>query len=278
MVAPDLPVNALMPDITLPLCALGTFRLAWGWFTLYWLLFCALLVIATVALWPRGRENRWRERLRIARQRLAASAPCRRRLLLGATSLDRLQHHGPEPAAGGDLQRLQADYEKSYKPFAARTFPRLRGVKYGIDLFPETRNMTMRGEASIENASAGPEDEIHFTLARDFATRIEVPGASLVKGDLSYRVTLSPRSAGRARATVQVESPPGLRNSVAAGAGRSTFFSSDLLRTHAPEREPSTNEPPRGLGELTAHAARARLHRSAAASPGGRRTSWRSRP
>lgn len=48
----------------------------------------------------------------------------------------------------------------------------------------------MRGEALVENASDRPEDEIHFTLARDFATRIDVPGASLVKDDegLSYRV------------------------------------------------------------------------------------------
>ena len=48
---------------------------AWRWFTLYWVLFCALLAIATVMFWPRGRQPRWRERWRNARLRFSAPWP-----------------------------------------------------------------------------------------------------------------------------------------------------------------------------------------------------------
>src|SRR5580704_8008885 len=42
------------------------YRLAWNWFTLYWLLFSVLLAISTVMFWPRGRQDRWRARRRNA--------------------------------------------------------------------------------------------------------------------------------------------------------------------------------------------------------------------
>ena len=33
------------------------FLRAWEWFTLYWAAFCLLLVVATLVLWPRGRDT-----------------------------------------------------------------------------------------------------------------------------------------------------------------------------------------------------------------------------
>src|SRR5207344_2300178 len=137
----------------------------------------------------------WRERWRVARQRfrggfrMATVALLLPLLATGAwiayntMALNPLL--GPK-----DLQRLQADYEKRYKPLATRSFPRLRSVKYAIDLFPETRNMAMRAEELIENASSRPQDEIHFSLARGYDTTIEIPGATLAENDarLLYQV------------------------------------------------------------------------------------------
>src|SRR5262249_7315049 len=42
------------------------YRCAWNWFTLYWSFFCALLAIATVMFWPRGKSDRWQARYLIA--------------------------------------------------------------------------------------------------------------------------------------------------------------------------------------------------------------------
>ena len=48
---------------------------AWRWFTLYWILFCGLLAIATLMFWPRGTQSRWAERWRIARLRFSSPWP-----------------------------------------------------------------------------------------------------------------------------------------------------------------------------------------------------------
>jgi ABC-type transport system involved in multi-copper enzyme maturation permease subunit len=168
---------------------------AWRWFTLYWLLFCGLLGIATVIFWPRGRETGWRERLGHARLRFHGAWPALTLacfLAFAATGgwiyyntkiLNRLL--GPR-----DWERRQADYEKDYKPFDKLPQPRLRSVKYFIDIFPETRNMAMRGEAVITNPYKQPLNEIHFTLDVNYDANIDVPGAVLTKDDkrLDYRI------------------------------------------------------------------------------------------
>ena len=45
------------------------------------------------------------------------------------------------------LQRRQADYEKTYKQYEKQQQPRVRSVKYAIDVYPESRNITMRARA-----------------------------------------------------------------------------------------------------------------------------------
>jgi len=168
---------------------------AWRWFTLYWVLFCGLLAILTVMFWPRGRETGWRERWRNARLRFHGTWPALTLacfLAFAATGgwiyyntevLNPL--HGPK-----DLERRQADYEKNYKPFDKLPQPRVRSLKYTIDLFPEKRNMTLRGEEVIYNPYAQPLGEVHFSLDRNCDTAIEIPGASLAKDDarLYYRI------------------------------------------------------------------------------------------
>jgi hypothetical protein len=242
------------------------FNLAWSWFTLYWLLACSLMLIAAIAFWPRGRETRWRQRARIASLRFrgglrVAAAAC---ALLAVATGAWIGYNTKvlNPLLGPkDLLRIQADYEKACKPFAEQVFPRLRSVRYSIDLFPETRNMAMRGEALVENASSRPQDEIHFTLARDLATRIDVPGASLVKDDerLGYRIfRFDPPLAPGEKRTLrfQVHSRTrGFENSVTRLelVQNGTFFNSDFAPRigYVPERELADPNERRefGLGE-----------------------------
>ena len=88
------------------------------------------------------------------------------------------------------MKRVQADYEKVYKPLDKLPQPRVRSVKYAIDIFPSTRNATMRGDEVIYNPYSHPLDEIHFSLEPLYDTSIEIPGAVLTKDDtrLSYRI------------------------------------------------------------------------------------------
>jgi hypothetical protein len=171
------------------------YRAAWDWFTLYWLWFCGLLSIAAVLFWPRGKQSRWRERWREAGLRFhGALRPMALvfLVLFAATGawiayntmvLNPL--YGPK-----DLLRQQADYEKTYKGFDKLPQPRPRSVKYAIDIYPESRNMVMRGDAIIYNPYPQPLNEVHFSVSRDYDTQIEIPGAALAKDDrrLAYRI------------------------------------------------------------------------------------------
>lgn len=171
------------------------YRAAWSWFTLYWLLFHLLLAIVTVLFWPRGRHDRWRTRRRAAALRFTApwkaltAASLLALLACGgwiAYNTKVLNHvEGPQEA-----ERIQADYEKTYKRFARLPQPHVRSVRYAIDLYPASRNVTIRGSEVIANTYPQPLDAIHFTLDARYDTSIDVPGAELVEDDrrLSYRI------------------------------------------------------------------------------------------
>ncbi len=200
------------------------FRTGWTWFTIYWLLFCALLSIATVLYWPRGKQNR-RERPHEAGLRFhGALRPLAlvcallfvgTGLWIGYNTMVLNPLFGPK-----DLQRMQADYEKTYEPLDKFPQPRVRAIKYAIDIYPETRGMTMRGEQVIYNPYSRPLQEVHFTVDRKYSTRIDLPGATLAKDDtrLDYRiyrfaVPLQPGESRTMRFTVQGRTR-GFENSV----------------------------------------------------------------
>jgi ABC-2 type transport system permease protein len=182
------------------------YRTAWNWFTLYWLLFCAMLAIGTVMLWPRGKQDRWKARARNAALRfgppwkaatamlLLAFTVCGAWIWYNTKVLNTLL--GPK-----DVERIQADYEKTYKPYDKLPQPRVRSVKYAVDIFPSTRNIKLRGEEVIYNPYSHPLDEVHFSCSTPtdpilfsvpprYDTSIEIPGAELVKDDqrLAYRI------------------------------------------------------------------------------------------
>ncbi len=191
------------------------YRSAWDWFTLYWLLFSVLMAIATVMFWPRGKQERWQTRSRNAALRfgpgwkaatavfLLSFAVCGGWIWYNTEILNRLL--GPR-----DVQCIQADYEKTYKPLDKLPQPRVRRVKYAIDIFPSTRNATIRGDEVIYNPYSRPLDEIHFSLNPLYDTSIDIPGAALTKDDprLSYRIyrftsPLQPREERTLRFTVK---------------------------------------------------------------------------
>ncbi len=164
------------------------FLKGWAWFTLYWTAFSVVLVVATLVLWPRGRDLRWSSRLRNARLRftgplrafagfgLVAFAAIGLWIFFNTKVLNRLRSEN-------DQDTLQADYEKAYKKFEKQPEPRITDVKYAIDIYPETRGMEMRGQQTIVNKTSQALPEIQFTLADNYDTRIDLPGGKLVKDD-----------------------------------------------------------------------------------------------
>ena len=171
------------------------FRSALNWYTLYWLIFCGLLAIATSMFWPRGRQDSFGDRLRNAGMRFtggwkAATAVC----LLAFMAVGGWLFYNTKVinayVGPKDLERRQADYEKAYAQFDKLPQPRPRSVDYKIDIDPETRNVVMQTAEVIYNPYSQPLSEVHFSLDFNYDTTIEIPGASLSKDDrkLFYRI------------------------------------------------------------------------------------------
>jgi ABC-2 type transport system permease protein len=171
------------------------YRLAWDWFTFYWLLFCVLLAITTVMFWPRGMPERWTARGRNAALRFrpgwkVATAICLLAFTVcGAWIWYNTKVLNPLPGPK-DMNRIQAEYERTYKPLDKVAEPRARSVKYSIDVSPKDRRVNIRGDEVIYNPYSHSLDEIQFSLDPHYDTSIDIPGAVLAKDDarLSYRM------------------------------------------------------------------------------------------
>ncbi len=110
---------------------------ALGWFHTYWMLFAALLAVAAICFWPRGKESGWRKRLNLAGQEwktyrwaglgLLAVWLCTAGFVFYNTKI-------LKPTIVGDEQRekLMARYEKEYKQFEGIAQPRIYDLKYDI--------------------------------------------------------------------------------------------------------------------------------------------------
>lgn len=240
----------------------------WRWFTLYWLFFCGLLAIATVMFWPRGKPLRLSERWRIAGVRfsrpwvamtvfsLAFFVATGGWIYYNTKVLNRVI--GPK-----DQLKLQADYEKAYKQFDYKEFPRIRSDKYTVDIYPESRNVNIRVEEVINNPYQHPLDEIHYTTDVRYDTDIEVPGATLVKNDtrLQYRIYnfKPPLQPGESRTVVfNVKSKNrGFENNVSNGeiVQNGTFFNNTVAPVVGYENDRELTDPndrkKYGLGEQT---------------------------
>jgi ABC-type transport system involved in multi-copper enzyme maturation permease subunit len=168
---------------------------SWTWLTIYWLSFSVLLAIASVLLWPRGRETRLSTRWAVARQQFRGAwraVTLAALLVFAATGAwayynTRVLNTVVTPK---ERERRQAEYEKTYKKYETLLQPRIQSVGYSIDVFPESRNIVMKGEQQIENKGWAAIPEIHFTVSNGYQTTIELDGATLSKDDtrLYYRI------------------------------------------------------------------------------------------
>ncbi len=181
---------------------------SWSWFTGYWLVFGALVAIATALLWPRGKETSIAKRLGVARQQFggawAGITAVALAIFLGSGAwmfynTEILNELIPPKVQ----ERRQAEYEKTYKKYEGMLQPRIQDVRYSIDLFPETRNIVMRGDEVIKNIGAQPISEVHIVVSPGYDTDIQLEGATVALNDEAhdYRIykLAQPMSPGESR-------------------------------------------------------------------------------
>ena len=134
----------------------GHFLPAVFWFKLYWLAFAMLLLVASYALWVRGREGGWRERLRAAMARMQAPAwsiaGVAALAFAGTGGWIFYNTHVCNPfVSRHDAQRQQAEYERRYKALARAPQPRIMAVDLRVELHPEQNRVRVAGLLTLVN-------------------------------------------------------------------------------------------------------------------------------
>ncbi|MBM4187042.1 MAG: hypothetical protein FJ206_06985 [Gemmatimonadetes bacterium] len=138
--------------------------------TIYWSGVAGLLLVVAYLFWIRGTETRWGTRLRVARGRASPTT----RAAFGTTL-------GVALAAGGTIfyntnilndyrtskaeRKLQAQYERTYKPLEKLPQPRLIDVDARTDLYPERLAFDLAGTLTYVNDHARPLDSLLITTA-----------------------------------------------------------------------------------------------------------------
>ena len=157
------------------------------WFNTYWTLFCALLALAAILLWPRGKETGWKKRLKLAR----LEWPGYRTFGFAAIGLfvgtAGWTYYNTQVlnkyVNSGKQERHQFDYEIRYKKFEGRPQPRVYDVKYDIDLRPETRTLHVEGKFWARNISGKPIDTLFVNTPQYGKFDIKNERISLVLND-----------------------------------------------------------------------------------------------
>lgn len=211
-------------------------------FLLYWSGAALMLLAAARALWPRGVDGGWRQRLALARRSLTPP-------VLGTFGLGLAVFAGSggfllhELASGGYLtarqqELLRAEYETRYARFAALAQPRIADVKLMVAIEPERRALAVEGEYALENRSGQPLRDIVLYQQRGarFTSRFALP-ATLVAADPErglYHYRLAAPLAPGARTTLAFEVGYAPRGLLGLGSDtpvidNGTFFTNAVL-------------------------------------------------
>lgn len=233
----------------------------------YWALFLLALLLLSAALWVRGVDSGWRQRLRLAGQRLHGSlgwglAAAVIAFVVCGSGLywsTNIRNEFISPDAQLDLQ---ARYERDYHKYKDLPQPRIIAVDHNIDLHPETQSVLIEGRYRVRNAHASAIADLHVAIGEDRTlTAIDLGGAKLVTHDapLGYRIyrldkPLQPGEERDIRFTIDIH-PTGITAGQAQTriVGNGSFFNSHVLPSfgYNPGAEISDRNErrKRGLGE-----------------------------
>jgi hypothetical protein len=162
----------------------------WLWFKLYWAAWALLLAVAARLLLVRGLERCLRMRLQLARRRLTrstawiAAAAVALILMLGGFIFYNTNVLN-EYLTSSEMKERRAEYERRYGRYARIAQPRIAGTKLHVEIYPDRREVELRGSYRLVNRSATPIDSIHVATVRGVETGAVVfdRKAKLVAGD-----------------------------------------------------------------------------------------------
>ncbi|WP_047545849.1 ABC transporter permease/M1 family aminopeptidase [Psychroserpens sp. Hel_I_66] len=157
----------------------------------YWVLAGLLLFVVTALFWVRGLPHSYKERLSIAKSRFTKPVAITTVVLFAAfislgysifkeTNIDNVRYSSKE------VEKLQVEWEKTYKKFENYAQPRIVAVKNDVQIFPKKRNFEASGEYVLVNKTNETIDSI-FLSHNAYPSTFEFDRAnSLVKEDTIY--------------------------------------------------------------------------------------------
>jgi hypothetical protein len=197
----------------------------WLWFKVYWTAWALLLAVAARVLWVRGTEPGLRLRLQVARRRFAgttagvAAAGVTLVVSVGGFIFYNTNVLNAYETSAGRMERA-AEYERRYGKYAGVAQPTPTSTNLRVEIYPERREVGIRGTYVLANISSAAIDSIHVASAPEVETgtiSVDRPAATVVADDdFGYRVyalktPLQPGDSLHLSFEVHVE-PRGFRN------------------------------------------------------------------
>ncbi|MFK7863636.1 MAG: M1 family aminopeptidase [Pseudohongiellaceae bacterium] len=139
------------------------------WYSLYWTLFCCLLVIAMHLLWQRGNDDShrfaWSKiKARISKPVVVAASISGAGFIAVGTFIFYNTHVLNPYSTRLDQERLAADYEKAFKQYEELEFPDIVNFYSEVDIYPEEREAHIEGTYTLQNNYEFAIPELHFTV------------------------------------------------------------------------------------------------------------------
>ena len=152
------------------------------WYSLYWGIVGAILMLIAYIVWPRGEQGKrrwrrgWQTTTRRVKQTLAvlvvAWLAVGGWILYNTTRLNAYQPPGKEQTA--------AEIEQRFKQYENLPMPVVTDTKLNIELYPDRRYFQAEGEYQLENRTDQPIKEIHLiTFINLKLGEVTYPGATL---------------------------------------------------------------------------------------------------
>jgi len=169
----------------------GHFVRPFEWFSLYWTIFAAILLIVGHLFWVRGTETAMRIRTRVAGGRFGIPVTTALALLVIAFvstgcyifyNTNVLNHYSTED----QRDKRSAETEKLYKKYDRIAQPRITDVQANVDIYPAKRWVDIRGTYKLMNKTSQPISDLHVVMVPDVPLSVQISGATLAKNDADH--------------------------------------------------------------------------------------------
>ena len=142
---------------------------AFVWYSIYWTIFCAMLLIVVHLLWQRGSELKNRFSWSSIKPRLtpsvaAASIVCLSGFVATGSYIFYNTNILNERISALDVEERTADYEKAYKQYENQLIPDIVDMYVEVEIYPDEKEAFVAGRYSLQNNFDEAISELHFSI------------------------------------------------------------------------------------------------------------------